>query len=528
MSSIKAKFSAIEVFTSNCRDEYRIILDTAREVLARVENYYKLVQQEAENISRQVVRAERMVDTIESKVKSYKATMEQAKADEERYSDEIDYIYDNPITETKTDDDGNETTVSTIDYEALRAATRARDEAVSTYNTYSERYDEAYWVLQEAQSTLSRYKGIKRAIELTAESIQSDIYEIKKYIAAITDEAEYNSRSLQGVLASLSNYLASKAIFLPNGAAYNHFIDASLDFPNKASCSSPTQSNITENEDSHTRIVETTSVEYDIDETALYEGTSGENIEKNIDNYEDSVTYQECLRFAGINGDYETQSKMVSALKEVVENADLSMRVTPEVLSKVLSDGKFKNFFETGTTRGAKDAEGRINSSNYLFGTDTGIKADGFEKFGYLEANGSPEAHEYYPLSQYGGVIIKFKKDSVNATFTCGDSLGFYQHQSNGGIACPITNPSLCSMNKFQMKNLSDAVKNDRVPKSVGELSYLLSNGNQATYFEVQYHGDLRIQDIESVTFISNYVMPSQEVIAQLNDLGIKHDICSL
>ena len=140
----------------------------------------------------------------------------------------------------------------------------------------------------------------------------------------------------------------------------------------------------------------------------------------------------------------------------------------------------------------------------------------------------TPEAHEYYPLSQYGGIIIKFKKDSVNASFTCGDSLGFYQNQANGGIACPVANPSLCSMNKFQMKNLSDAVKNNTVPKSIGELSYLLSSGNQATYFEVQYHGDLRVEDIESVTFISNYVMPSKEVITQLNNLGIKHDICSL
>jgi hypothetical protein len=52
----------------------------------------------------------------------------------------------------------------------------------------------------ETSSTLSRYETIKNAINAISESIQSDIYEIKKYIRAIEDESEYNIRSLQSVV----------------------------------------------------------------------------------------------------------------------------------------------------------------------------------------------------------------------------------------------------------------------------------------------------------------------------------------
>ena len=501
---------------------------------------------------------------------------------------------------------------------------------------YQDKHFNASVVFKEAGWVVSRFQNTEYGIEAVSGSIQNDIYETKKYIKAIQDEAEFNICSLKGVIDSLQNYLASKAIFMPEGSYYEEFASASVggssvtktstssvegansnntgaevgkkivsgvktaigvataaiasfvpspeDAPQQQYIGATPKTEIARSIDHYNngnskqerlnqdyleleerrkkeesevipnanvpagaggdvpksdvlyRFIENEDgipigIEVNTNEPSgvLYEGTSGENIEENTDNYENSETYQECLKFAGIDGDYITQSKMVSALKEVVENTDLAMRVTPEVLSKILSDGKFKNFFETGTTRGTKDTEGRIKSSNYLFGTNKEIKAEGFEKFGYLEAKGTPQAHEYYPLSQqYGGVIIKFKRGRVKASFTCGDSLGFYQNQTNGGVACPITNPALCSMNKFQMKNLCDAVKNNRVPRSVGELSYLLSSGNQANYFEVQYHGDLRVEDIESVTFISNYVMPNTEVIAKLNDLKIKYDICNL
>ena len=361
--------------------------------------------------------------------------------------------------------------------------------------------------------------------------------DIKKYISNINNEAEYNSFCLQGVLASLSNYLASKSIFMPMGAYYDNFATANIGNGGiSASENNERQEQIDENNSADITDKTTTdenSTTRSVIATKLL-NTSGANIEKNVNDYENSATYQEDLKYAGIYEDHETQVKIISLLNEVVGNSDLAMRVTHDVLFKILSDGKFKNFFETGTTGGAKDEDGRKKSSKYLFGTNDGIKAEGFEKFGYLEAK-IPQEH-YYPMQQYGNVIIKFKNDRVNATFTCGDSLGFYQHKENGGIACLINKPSLCAMNKFQMKKLADAIKSGaEIPKTAIELSHFLSEveGKQMPYFEIQFHGDLRIEDIESVTFTyGNYygTIPKEgdKVITQLKNLGMKYDVCRL
>jgi len=223
MVSIKATFSSIEKFSSDSNNEYGAIINIATDLLSRVEHYEIAVDEEKTKITRQVARMERMYDEIQSKVRRYQAVMEKAQADQERYSDEMDYIYSHPNTVTTTDDDGNEHTESVIDYDALNAASRARDEASSTYNTYSEKYDDATFVLHEASSTLYQFQNMKRAIELTLQAIQSDKFEIKKFISAIGSEADFNLRSLQGVISSLNSYLASKAIFMPIGTRYEDF-----------------------------------------------------------------------------------------------------------------------------------------------------------------------------------------------------------------------------------------------------------------------------------------------------------------
>ena len=224
MGSIKATYSAIENFSSKCGDNYASMVGIANEILSREEKMLSEVRQDYENISRQVVRLQMMQSEIESKVKVYEHQMQSASAEADGYSATISYLYANPMTVTSTDSEGNETTRTVLDHEGIRAAERGRDAAMQTYHLYSDKYSEAFAVSVETSLTLSRYETIKNAINAVSESIQSDIYEINKYIRAIEDEAEYNTRSLQGVLDSLSTYLASKAIFLPVGAHYENFV----------------------------------------------------------------------------------------------------------------------------------------------------------------------------------------------------------------------------------------------------------------------------------------------------------------
>lgn len=228
MASIKAKLSSVELYTSQCGDDYSTILNIANDVLSRSEKLYIIVQEELEKISRQVNRVQRSYDDIQHKVTSYMQRMEDAAEEIDRCSEEISYIYSHPSTVTTTDDEGNETTEEVIDYDGIRAAERERDAARSTYNLYENKCDDARMVLREAGYTVSKFQNTKYGIEAVSRSIQNDIYEIKKYIRAIEDEAEFNIHSLQGVIDSLQSYLASKAIFMPEGSYYEEFASASV------------------------------------------------------------------------------------------------------------------------------------------------------------------------------------------------------------------------------------------------------------------------------------------------------------
>ena len=228
MASIKAKLSSVELYTSQCGDDYSMILNIANDVLSRAEKLYIIVQEELEKISRQLNRVQRSYDDIQHKVTSYMQRMEDAAEEIDRCSEEISYIYSHPSTVTTTDDEGNETTEEVIDYDGIRAAERERDAARSTYNLYENKCDDARMVLREAGYTVSKFQNTKYGIEAVSRSIQNDIYEIKKYIRAIEDEAEFNIHSLQGVIDSLQSYLASKAIFMPEGSYYEEFASASV------------------------------------------------------------------------------------------------------------------------------------------------------------------------------------------------------------------------------------------------------------------------------------------------------------
>lgn len=224
MGSIKATYSAIDNFSAKCSDNYAAMVRVANEILSCVEKMYNEVQQDYESISRQIVRLQMMKSDIEVRAKSYEYQMQSASAEADRYSETINYLYANPRTVTTTDSNGNEITRKEYDEAAIRSAERGRDAAMQTYYIYREKYNEASIVYLETSSTLSRYETIKNAISAVGESIQGDIYEIKKYIRFTEDEAEYNIYSLQGVINSLGAYLASKAIFLPVGAHYESFV----------------------------------------------------------------------------------------------------------------------------------------------------------------------------------------------------------------------------------------------------------------------------------------------------------------
>lgn len=223
MGNLITTFSVVGNYADSCANEYSAILTRANETLSRVEKMYYEVQEDSKRIAQQIMRSRQMLDEIQLKVEKYQVLMEDAAAEVDRCDAEIDYVLSHPITKTYTDEDGNDYTVEEIDEAALAVAERARDQAQAIYEQYRAKYEEASAVMYEVSVTVSRFEQIKHGIDAVAQSIQADIFEIKKYINAIENESNYNLTTIQGALDSIGAYLASKPIYMPAGANFSDY-----------------------------------------------------------------------------------------------------------------------------------------------------------------------------------------------------------------------------------------------------------------------------------------------------------------
>lgn len=223
MGNLITTFSSVEAFANSCSNNYSAILARANETLSQVEKMLYAVQADSERLAQQIIRGRQMLDEIQLKVEKYQALMEDAAADVDRCNAEIDYILSHPITRTYTDEDGNEHTVEEIDEAALAAAERALDQAQALYEQYRDKYEEATAVMYNVSVAVTRFEQIKNGIDAVAQSIQSDIYEIKKYINAIINESEYNLQTLHAAIDGIATYIASRSIYMPVGTIFSDY-----------------------------------------------------------------------------------------------------------------------------------------------------------------------------------------------------------------------------------------------------------------------------------------------------------------
>ena len=201
--------------------------------------------------------------------------------------------------------------------------------------------------------------------------------------------------------------------------------------------------------------------------------------------------------------------EMNDTLNSLVENNEFRVRFPnddAEVLKSILSDGRLKTQFETNTSGGQLNTDIREKASYNLFNTPKGIDAKDYEKYGYL---GSKDvSKDWNPqLGFYGDGIITLKKENVydRTTLTLGDSLrdaadGRYIMGSlvnNIDSTICVGRPSM--INEF----------NDRINKSIDEKG--IDNASKVgyavrSYIELQYHGDITLKDIDSIT-IDKYLL---------------------
>lgn len=245
-----------------------------------------------------------------------------------------------------------------------------------------------------------------------------------------------------------------------------------------------------------------------------------EKLPKSLENFQE---YEENWRKTHYQGYTESQKEYIRRqYQEVFDNGEYHMAIKPADLEKAVQSGRFKNQIETGSSGGVLSFEARKKVTKNLFGADVDhMLPRDFEKYGYLgHRDFVRDAKEASATSDYGSVIIRFNKRALANRVT-------YTHSDSYGGSLAGTHIAGHDGNNVTISGIEDL---PRVQKEV--LNTLMFASNETlhnpnglahalggAYFELQYHGDLLITDVESVCF-TDYI--PGDVVTALKELGIK------
>ena len=227
------------------------------------------------------------------------------------------------------------------------------------------------------------------------------------------------------------------------------------------------------------------------------------NLEKAIAEYEKTSKYGSIAK--------KHKAEIEELMRKLFDEHDLGMNIKEDTLDAVLQSW-FKNQFEVGTEQGAVYeagvttgkigiGNGRLIAAHKLFGIGKDLARDQlkrheYEKYGNLLDHDIVKEAIYNTASSYGRVQVRFKKDKVIATWTAGDSLG-KQYQPS-----LVSDPRSCSFDNISKTPTSSYAQTSDLAKF--KRNYINS------YLELQYHGDLTIDCVESLTFPYNLKDPSR------------------
>lgn len=220
------------------------------------------------------------------------------------------------------------------------------------------------------------------------------------------------------------------------------------------------------------------------------------NLEKAIAKYEKGEWYGDKAK--------KYKKEIEELMAKVFDTHDFGMNIDDDILEAVLNSW-FKNTFETGSSGGycgssrttgkIPTSHGRLSTAHNLFGLGKSLSRDqlarhDYEKYGNLLDHNILESMRHNTATQYGNVEVRFKKDKVTCTWTAGDSL------------CEKYQPSLVS--DPRSCSFDDLYKTPTTAKKdVTDLAQF-KRDHISSYLELQYHGELTIDCVESLTFPYN------------------------
>lgn len=213
-------------------------------------------------------------------------------------------------------------------------------------------------------------------------------------------------------------------------------------------------------------------------------------------------------------------------MRGIFEKNDFCMRLNKNVLP-LIAQSKFMNQFETGSAPLGLTFNQRRAVAKKMFTIPENAEGSEYEKYGFL---GSKNPKDDFKddenfTGDYGDTIVRFKKRNLmhRTTFTIGDSL--FNCINDNVRSSPVINPQIASIQRGHVNEVIyglNVVENANAEKSYLDIQAL----TRQKYVELQYHGNLIIDDVESVTFnkkTTNVNNPEvRKIVAMLKERGIK------
>ena len=192
----------------------------------------------------------------------------------------------------------------------------------------------------------------------------------------------------------------------------------------------------------------------------------------------------------------ELKERLQTTVERIVENAYFFRATRVDLLEKImLEDGRWKSQFETGTSEGSLDQEYRMHAEHKMFGYQLDVDGNREQRpiYGYFSDNKNGvinyDGSEISPnhVASYGTVNFRLRRENAlqKATITFDDSLSNNQRVPPTPAAKPHF--SSCQISSYDIE------------KFLADSSEASKPDWGSYYTEVQYHGQLTMDDVESI-----------------------------
>ena len=200
----------------------------------------------------------------------------------------------------------------------------------------------------------------------------------------------------------------------------------------------------------------------------------------------------------------ELKEELNDHMRNLVEKAELNIRIPEDKVDVILKDARLKSQFEANDSRGCFSPKLRADVEKKLFGAPIDLEVKERPIYGYMS---KPYDGSRYLAEHYGDVVIKMNRKAVErrTTFVLEDSLA----TGDTSIPVKLTEPTYHAKKSWQ--SIEDFLKSNTLREA------------SSSYAEFQIHGGVELNaiNVEKIVF-PKYYRISQTLEDRMRELGIK------